>query len=104
MATNHVRASLVCPRCGGGEQEHEIETMLDGQGQAHADYHVGDTIDWLPGREREDGGRPPGGNLDTDGYVVCDSCGKDFFVTVTVRNDQLVKVEVDPSKPGYIQP
>lgn len=103
MAANIIRATFACPRCGG-THEHAIESTLDGQGFASPDYRIGDRINWLPTREPEEGGRPLNGDLDTDGYAVCDVCGKDFFVRVEVRNDQLVKVEVDPSKPGYDQP
>jgi hypothetical protein len=100
MPTNHIRAALPCPRCGE-TREHEVGAMLDGQGAGHEDYRLGDRVDWLPGRERDEGGRPADGNLTTEGYVVCDVCNKDFFVVVNIRGDVLTAVEVDESRPGY---
>ena len=100
MPANRVYAQVECPRCGA-LAEQEIEATLDGQGFAQ-DYRVGDRIDWghphLPGYS----GRPAGGNLRADGYVVCGACEKDFFVYVTVLADELIAVETNQTRPGMI--
>lgn len=37
-----------------------------------------------------------------DGYCECIYCHRDFFVAVQVVNKTIISIEVDPSKPGYI--
>jgi hypothetical protein len=100
MAANRLIANIVCPRCGTTNDQ-EVEVTLDGQGFASGDYRLGDRVRWLPGRDREDGGRPVSGDLDADGYVECPVCERDFFLTVSVRGDAIVGTEVNPAKPGY---
>lgn len=100
MPANRVYAPLECPRCGA-IAEQEIEATLDGQGFAQ-DYRVGDRIDWGHAFLPAYSGRPADGNLRADGYVVCEVCEKDFFVYVTVRADELVRVELNQTRSGMI--
>ena len=94
MSSNLLRAHLTCPRCGWSG-ETEIEATIDERGRAK-DYWVGDRVDWLSGH------RPPDGCSAPDGYVECAICGRDFFVCVRVANDQIMRVWVDETRPGYI--
>jgi hypothetical protein len=94
MPANLVFVDLTCPHC----QLHglvEVESEIDGQGFSK-DYRIGDKVDWLIGRRPHDGRSSP------DGYVECDSCGKDYFVRLRVVRDRLISVEIDPTRPGYI--
>lgn len=95
MQSNHVYAELCCPRCGC-TQVAEIEAAIDGRGFAR-DYRIGEEIDWLPGQT------PPSGSITTDGYVVCERCGLDYFVMVFVVNGRLQEIEVDTARKGYMQ-
>ncbi|MFV8751695.1 hypothetical protein ACNOYE_14215 [Nannocystaceae bacterium ST9] len=47
-------------------------------------------------------GRPPLGDMQTDGYVVCPNCENDYFVIVSVKRDIIVAVEIDSTRQGYI--
>ena len=92
--------SLTCPRCG---QASAMNVDLYFGYRDLIDYRLGDTCEWRSEQAFvRDGERPPEGNLDGDGYAVCPLCKKDFFVTVLVRNDQLVGAEPDCSKKPYI--
>lgn len=63
---------------------------------------IGDTVNWAPRKGPTHGGRPIAGTVDAEGYVECESCGKDFFVWVKVHSDKILSIEHNPSKPGYI--
>lgn len=94
MPANLLYTLLRCPRCGwAGDTEVEVE--IDGRGHGR-DYHVGDRIEWLSGR------RPADGSLIVDGYVECSNCHRDYFVVVSVMEDQLVTVEIDHGRAGYV--
>jgi hypothetical protein len=66
-------------------------------------YNMGEVYLWIPNKSVARGGRPPEGNLDGEGYTECSSCGKDFFVIVEVRDDVIVAVRPDSSKPPLIR-
>lgn len=101
MLVNILYAQLVCPHCRfSGEME--VEARLDGFGPRHA-YRVGDTVHWRAEITEDYPGRPPLGDLQADGYVVCPSCGKDFFAIVGVERDNIVGVTPDTSRPGYMK-
>lgn len=92
-------AALACPFCG-----HEGRTEVDvffGALDRYL-YQVGDTCRWAPGRPVADGGRPPDGDLDGEGYVECLGCGRDWFAVVEVRADVFVDVRPDPVRTGYL--
>jgi hypothetical protein len=96
---NIVKASVTCPRCGNVTHG-DIEGFV-GFGNLTV-YHVGDNIEWVPRKSVAHGGRPPHGTLDAEGYAVCDNCGKDFFVTLEIRNDKLEAVKPTSKRPGYM--
>lgn len=101
MLINFLLASLACPRCGH-VGEVEIEANLDGRGPSRS-YRLGDAIlDWNPGITESWAGRPPLGNAEVEGYAVCESCEKDFFVSIVVAHDVIRSVEAN-DRPGYIE-
>ncbi|MCK6544995.1 hypothetical protein L6R52_03950 [Myxococcota bacterium] len=94
MPGNHVYAELRCPLCLWDGRT-EIEAEIDGRGFSK-DYRLGDRVDTLPGLPR------PEDTVSIDGYVVCDNCGRDYFVIVVVQRGILLSAEVNPEKKGYI--
>ncbi len=98
-AYNTLRAVVRCPRCSS-EAEMEIEFkfgLLD-----FRDYRLGEQIDWGNRGLRSPASRPKDGNFCGDGYVECPVCGKDFWVDICVQHDLIERVDVDPTRPGYI--
>ena len=89
-AFNQLPARLQCPRCG---RESDMMVDLYFGLRDQLEYKLGDTYRWRTGRSVKNGGRPPEGNLDGEGYTECPLCRKDFFVIVRVRNDVLQSVE-----------
>jgi hypothetical protein len=98
-AYNEVTLELKCPRCHGTASM--IVNLYFGF-RDQLTYAVGDEIHWRDGRAVQNGGRPPGGNLDGEGYAECPLCKKDFFVVVEVRNDKLLGARPNPSRKPYI--
>lgn len=98
---NILKITMCCPHCGN-------LSLMDAEfrfGFLNLDtYKVGDTINWgQHGRGlRFPKQRPTNGNYTSEGYIVCPVCQKDFWVVITVGNDQFEQVDYDPSKPGYI--
>jgi hypothetical protein len=65
-------------------------------------YMLGDKYRWRTGRSVKNGGRPPDGDMEGEGYVECPLCRKDFFVIVHLRSDVLQSVEPDTDKKPLI--
>lgn len=78
----------------------EVDLYFGHRGQF--EYVVGDNIHWLRVESVAEGGRPKDGNLNGEGYAECPHCKRDFFAKVIVRNDTILKVEIDNEKKGYI--
>jgi hypothetical protein len=93
-----LRVDMICPRCGESRRM-EIELFV-GIGNL-IDYQISDRIQWASNSAPQNGGRPPNGDCEAEGYAECDRCEKDFFVKAIVRNDVLIDVIVDTNKPGY---
>jgi hypothetical protein len=95
---NLVSGRMTCPRCGT-VMDAEAETRLGYMHEVLA-LKVGDRYPWshpeMPSH------RPEGGNAVGDGYCVCPTCGKDFFVNVVVEADVIRRLEHDPTCPGMI--
>jgi hypothetical protein len=96
---NTVVGVLTCPHCGV-KGEVRAECRFGDTGEMNT-YHPGDTYAWRPGKAVQNGGRPPDGNCDGDGYTECSHCGQDFFVTVPIRGDQIQEMWPDLTKPPY---
>ncbi len=88
---NTLHVEVECPHCCETRQQ-EAETFF-GLGNL-LDYSIGSLVQWIPRKLPQNGGRPPGGNLDDEGYVVCSICDRDFFVDVSIVDDKIVDVEV----------
>lgn len=101
MVVNSVYASLTCPRCGVKSQT-EVEACVDGYGPQN-NYRVGDLVSWNPSITTDYGGRPPLGSAIVEGYAVCPTCEKDYFVRVVLESDHIVAADPDASKLGYIE-
>jgi hypothetical protein len=96
---NVLLVELTCPRCGH-HAVHEVEFkfgLLD-----QLTYRLGDEVRWAGGQRGKPLRRPPAGDLDGEGYVECPRCGKDFWVDIDVRGDQIVAAAPDPDRAGYI--
>lgn len=61
-------------------------------------YQMGDRVQWVPRKQPQNGGRPPNGDLDSEGYAECAVCHQDYFVRVSVRADALVDARPDLSR------
>ncbi len=96
---NVIDAPVRCPHCHLVSHS-EIEGFV-GFGNLKR-YAIGDRIDWMPRKSVQHGGRPPDGDIDAEGYTVCEHCGRDFFVRLRVRGDVLIEVEANPDKKGYM--
>ncbi len=96
---NELTAVLRCPRCA--TQSRMTVDLYFGLRDLRP-YQLGDTYQWVEGKSVKNGGRPPAGHLDGEGYVVCPACEKDFFVIVSVRADMIEAVEPDPRKKPLI--
>jgi len=96
---NLLLVELECPRCRAHamcEVEFKLG-LLDLQR-----YRLGDTLRWAGGYRNKPPRRPDGGIADGEGYTECPHCGKDFWVHVYVREDQISEARPDPDRPGYI--
>lgn len=92
---NHLITALQCPRCS---DDGEMTVHLYFGFRDLLAYRIGDRYQWTSRALLKNGGRPPEGNLEGEGYAECPGCRKDFFVKVTVRNDVVIGAEPDPSK------
>lgn len=100
MATfNQLPARLRCPRCNG---EADITVDLYFGVRDQLNYKLGDKYCWTSSPVVKNGGRPPEGDLDGEGYAECPLCRKDFFVIVRVRKDILESVQPDLAKKPLI--
>ena len=97
---NKLPAEMVCPRCGAS-QEFEIDLYFGYRDFIR--YELGDSYEWRPRKAVQNGGRPPNGDLDGEGYTQCSQCEKDFFVCVEIRGDKIVAVRPDISREPYIK-
>jgi hypothetical protein len=97
---NTLHTRIACPRCGV-VGEIEVELRL-GNTARMQHLHVGDQYPWVPRVQPQNGGRPEGGNVDGEGYLECQTCHKDAFVRVLVRNDIIISVQPDTNRQGYI--
>ena len=91
---------MKCPRCDA-LAEFQIDLYFGLRDQIR--YDLGDTCEWVPRKALQNGGRPPDGNLDGEGYTQCPQCEKDFFVSVLARRDKLVAVQPDMSREPYVK-
>lgn len=96
---NLLNAELICLSCGKNVFS-DIELHF-GDVSNMASYQIGDAYTWRKNKAIQNGGRPPNGNLKGEGYMECPNCEKDFFVTVIIQNDVIIRVEIDKNKKGY---
>jgi hypothetical protein len=66
------------------------------------DNKPGDIYRCREGSAVQNGGRPPKGNVDGEGYAERPLCAKDFWVIVRVRNGVLESVEPKTEKKPFI--
>lgn len=90
---NTLVVAMTCPFCGHAGPT-EIDIWFGALGRVV--YHLGDRCAWAPDRPVASGGRPPGGDLDGQGYVACEGCGRDWFAIVEVRDDRFAGARPDP--------
>lgn len=103
MGTYNVlkKVSIECPRCKQfADQEVDLHF---GYTNEMLEFNLGDKYLWFVGRDFKNGGRPKNGNIDGEGYVVCELCKRDFFVSVKVRNDIIENVEYDLTKRPFFK-
>jgi len=90
---------MICPRCG---KESEMEVNLYFGFRNLIDYKIGDTVEWVPRKAVQNGGRPDNGNLNGEGYAECPICLKDFFVIAHIKNDVIESLQANSDKKPYI--
>jgi hypothetical protein len=98
---NMLKAEIKCARCEEIAAQ-EIDLHF-GYTNEMLEFNLGDKYVWFFGKEFQNGGRPENGNIDGEGYVVCELCRRDFFVKVAVRNDVIVKTEFDSTKKPFLR-
>jgi hypothetical protein len=97
---NILKAKIECARCKQfAEQEIDLHF---GYTNEMLEFSVGDKYRWFLGKEFQNGGRPENGNIDGEGYVICEICKRDFFVIVKVRNDVIEEVRHDSTKKPFL--
>lgn len=96
---NYLLLKIICPRCGVKE-EMEAEFRFGLRELIH--YHIGDQLRWDGMGVKTPETRPDKGNYDDEAYVVCPHCERDFWLTVSVRNDIITSAVVDTTKQPYI--
>jgi hypothetical protein len=97
---NYLLARMICPHCHE-TVEVEVECFF-GYTAEMKTFHVDDHYEWYPRKAVQNGGWPPDGNIDGEGYTDCPACRKDFFLKVVVRGDVIEGVEPDLTKRPYI--
>jgi len=102
MGTYNVlkKVKIECPRCSR-TAEQEVDLHF-GYTNEMLEFSLGDKYIWHPTRKFQNGGRPENGNIDGEGYVVCELCRCDFFVRVKVKNDVIEAVEYDLTKKPFL--
>lgn len=96
---NTLLLTITCPRCG---VEAEMEADFRFGLMELTQYRIGDQLRWDGMGVKTPETRPEDGNYDDEAYVVCPHCERDFWLTVSVRNDVIVGASIDASKQPYI--
>ena len=96
---NTLHVEVRCPHCQETLRQ-KAETLF-GFGSL-LEYQIGSEVRWIPGKQPQNGGRPPDGNLIDEGYIECSRCGRDFFIDVSIVNDKIESIEVSKKK-GFIK-
>jgi hypothetical protein len=97
---NILKTKIECPRCQKVADQ-EIDLHF-GYTNEMLEFNLGDKYIWFLEKEFQNGGRPVNGTIDGEGYVVCELCSCDFFVSVKVRNDVIEEVEHDSTKKPFL--
>ena len=97
---NQTTVELACPRCGAvGLMDVEFRFGWRNLIQVN----LGDPYPFIDKRRAvHNGGYPPDGNMDGQGYAVCPTCDKDFFVKALIRDGVLTAIEIDTETKPYI--
>lgn len=98
---NILKTKIECPRCNKIVAQ-EIDLHF-GYTNEMLEFNLGDKYRWHFGKESQNGGRPENGDIEGEGYVVCEICRGDFFVKVAVKNDVIESVEFDSSKKPFLK-
>ncbi len=101
---NILSCDLNCPFCKKNSM-HEVEFKFGFIGGMD-EYKIGENLNWGDVNKRSNRNpkfRPDGGNYIGEGYTVCNICGRDFFVTISIVHDVISTVVYDPSKKGYVE-
>jgi endogenous inhibitor of DNA gyrase (YacG/DUF329 family) len=93
---NYLHAEISCPFCGKTSST-EIDLHF-GETIYMKTFTLGDEYSWVPRKAAQNGGRPPEGTMDGEGYAECPECHKGYYVKVTVRNDRIESVSADQEK------
>jgi len=98
---NILKTEIKCPCCNQ-ITEQQIDLYF-GYTNEMLEFNLGDKYLWCFGKEFQNGGRPENGNIDGEGYVLCELCRRDFFVKVAVRNDVIGNIEFDLTKKPFLK-
>lgn len=93
---NYLFTEIICPWCGKLSST-EIDLHF-GETLFMKTFAIGDEYTWVPRKAGQNGGRPPDGNIDGEGYAECPECRIGFYVKVAVRNDCIESVAADKEK------
>ncbi|MGI9054576.1 MAG: hypothetical protein ACR2F2_02105 [Pyrinomonadaceae bacterium] len=98
---NILKTKIKCPRCKQVTDQ-EVDLHL-GYTNEMLEFNLGGKYLWFFGKDFKNGGRPENGDIDGEGYAVCELCRRDFFVSVKVRNDVIEGVEYDSTKKPFLK-
>ena len=98
---NILKTEIECPRCKKTAMR-EIDLHF-GDTNEMLEFNLGDKYRWHLGKEFQNGGRPEKGNIDGEGYVVCELCKRDYFAKVKVRNDVIESADIYSTKKPFLK-
>lgn len=93
---NYLFTNITCPFCGKTSST-EIDLHF-GETIYMKTFAIGDVYTWAPRKGVQNGGRPPDGIMNGEGYAECPECHEGYYVKVSVRNDRIESVSADAEK------
>ncbi|SRR6266567_1273436 len=92
---NYLLMRPICPWCF---EESDVRA------QSGSAFGIGDRLEWKGRGVRTPRLRPPGGDFDSEAYVECPKCGREFWLQVTIRADVIRSAIVDVDRDDFPLP
>ena len=98
---NYLLMRTICPWCF---EESDVRAQFRFGLRDLREYRIGDRLEWKGRGVRTPRLRPPGGDFDSEAYVECPKCGREFWLQVTIRGDVIRSAIVDVDRDDYPLP